>query len=343
MAHRLAPKASLRLGSPVRTCETLRPEMDNMANNAPKIAAKSKRAAGLAQSHGQETSIKKILETALYLVATPIGNLGDFSARGARTLETCDLVLAEDTRVTKRLMSLHGVAGRVIRCDEAATEQGLQAALQVLAVGGAVAFCSDAGTPGVSDPGERLARGVIEAGFRVLAVPGASAALAALTVSGLPSAQFFFAGFAPAKAGARAAFFHKCATIPASLIFYETGPRLGSSLDAMQKVFGNRQACVARELTKLYEETRRGSLEELAQAYAKEGAPRGEIVVVVAGACNDQAPANETEIDDLLKEALTRLSVKDAAAAIALQTGRARKDVYGRALALVAEERGKKP
>jgi 16S rRNA (cytidine1402-2'-O)-methyltransferase len=183
---------------------------------------------------------------------------------------------------------------------------------------------------------------VIEAGFRVLAVPGASAALAALTVSGLPSGQFFFAGFAPAKAGARAAFFHECATIRASLIFYETGPRLGDSLATMHKIFGNRQACVARELTKLYEETRRGSLGELAQAYAKEGAPRGEIVVVVAGPSQDQAPASEAEIDDLLKEALTRLGVKDAAAAIALQTGRARRQVYGRALALVAGERGEK-
>ncbi len=326
----------------MRTCENLRPEMDNMANNAPRIAAKSKRAAVVAQSQEPDSSVKKILEAALYLVATPIGNLGDFTPRGAKTLENCDLVLAEDTRVTKRLMSLHGISGRVIRCDEAATEPGLQAALQILGAGGAVAFCSDAGTPGVSDPGERLARGVIEAGFRVLAVPGASAALAALTVSGLPSGQFFFAGFAPAKAGARAAFFHECAAIPASLIFYETGPRLADSLDAMHRVFGNRQACVARELTKLYEETRRGSLEALSQAYAKEGAPRGEIVVVVAGPSRDRAPTNEAEIDDLLKEALTRLSVKDAAAAIALQTGRARKDVYGRALALVAKGRDKK-
>jgi 16S rRNA (cytidine1402-2'-O)-methyltransferase len=316
--------------------------MDIMADYAPKIAAKSKRATVAAQSLGQASTIKKILEAALYLVATPIGNLGDFSPRAAKTLETCDLVLAEDTRVTKRLMSLHGITGRVIRCDEAATEPGLRSALQVLAAGGAVAFCSDAGTPGVSDPGERLAHGVIEAGFRVLAVPGACAALAALTVSGLPSGQFFFAGFAPAKAGARAAFFHESAGIKASLIFYETGPRLADSLATMLKVFGDRQACVARELTKLYEETRRGSLEELAQVYAKEGAPRGEIVVVVAGSSQDKAPANEAEIDDLLKEALTRLGVKDAAAAIALQTGRARKDVYGRALALVAGERGEK-
>ena len=342
MAHRLAPQPCLRLGSLVRTCETLRQEMDDMANSAPKIAAKFRREANMVQSLKMESPIKNSLEAALYLVATPIGNLGDFTPRGAKTLETCDLVLAEDTRVTKRLMGLHGISGRVLRCDEAATEQGLQAALHILEAGGAVAFCSDAGTPGVSDPGERLARGVIEAGFRVLAVPGASAALAALTVSGLPSGQFFFAGFAPAKAGARAAFFHECATIRASLIFYETGPRLADSLATMQKVFGNRQACVARELTKLYEETRRGSLEELAEVYAKEGAPRGEIVVVVAGPSQDQAPANEAEIDDLLKEALTRLGVKDAAAAIALQTGRARRQVYGRALALVAGERSKK-
>ncbi|GIU66417.1 16S rRNA (cytidine(1402)-2'-O)-methyltransferase [Candidatus Phycosocius spiralis] len=314
-----------------------------MANNAPNHAANFRHEVVTAQSQRQEIAFKKILEPALYLVATPIGNLGDFSPRGAQTLNNCDLVLAEDTRVTKRLMRLHGIKGRVIRCDEAATELGLQAALQVLYAGGAVTFCCDAGTPGVSDPGERLARGVIDAGFQVRAIPGASAALAALTVSGLPSKQFFFAGFAPAKASARAAFFHECATIPASLIFYETGPRLQESLAAMLKIFGNRMACVARELTKLYEETRRGSLEELVNTYAKASSPRGEIVVVVAGASHDQAITHAAEVNDLLKEALTRLSVKDAAAAIAFQTGLSRKDVYGRALALIATTRSAKP
>lgn len=311
-------------------------EMDDMANAAPNDRPKSKREASLVQSHRLETPIKMLLESGLYLVATPIGNLGDFTPRGVKTLTDCDLILAEDTRVTKRLMGLHGISGKVARCDESATETGLEQGLKILDQGGAVAFCSDAGTPGVSDPGERLARGVIEAGHKVLAVPGASAALAALIVSGLPSARFFFAGFAPSKAGARADFFHEFAAIGATLIFYETGPRLRESLAAMAKVFGDRPACVARELTKLYEETRRGTLSTLAAHYAGSDAPRGEIVVVVGGKSHKTDDAQAPDLDGALEDALSRLSVKDAAAAVALMTGIARRDVYSRALALVA-------
>lgn len=335
-AQRLAPSARLRLGIPVGKYEPSAEEMDDMANATPNNRPKSKREGSLVQSHQLETPIKMLLESGLYLVATPIGNLGDFTPRGAKTLSDCDLILAEDTRVTKRLMGLHGIGGKVVRCDESATETGLKHALKILDQGGSVAFCSDAGTPGVSDPGERLARGVIEAGHKVLAVPGASAALAALIVSGLPSAQFFFAGFAPAKAGARADFFHEFAAIPATLIFYETGPRLAESLATMAKIFGDRPACVARELTKLYEETRRGTLSDLAAHYGQTDAPRGEIVVVVGGKSQESQVTEALDLDAALEEALARLSVKDAAAAVALQTGIARRDVYGRALALVA-------
>jgi 16S rRNA (cytidine1402-2'-O)-methyltransferase len=335
-AQRLAPSACLRLGIFVGKFKPSGEEKDDMASATPNKEPKSKREASLVQSHQLETAIKMLLESGLYLVATPIGNLGDFTPRGAKTLTDCDLILAEDTRVTKRLMGLHGISGKVVRCDEAATQAGLAQALRVLEKGGAVAFCSDAGTPGVSDPGERLARGVIEAGYRVLAIPGASAALAALIVSGLPSARFFFAGFAPSKAGARADFFHECAAIPATLIFYETGPRLAESLAAMAKVFGDRPACVARELTKVYEETVRGTLSDLAQRYGASDAPRGEIVVVVGGKNLHTANAQVPDLDGALQEALSRLSVKDAAAAVALTTGIARRDVYSRALALVA-------
>ena len=335
-AQRLAPSARLRLGIFVGKYKPSVEEMDDMANATPNNRPKSKREASLVQSHQLETPIKMLLESGLYLVATPIGNLGDFTPRGAKTLTDCDLILAEDTRVTKRLMGLHGINGKVVRCDESATEAGLKQALKILDQGGSVAFCSDAGTPGVSDPGERLARGVIGAGHKVLAVPGASAALAALIVSGLPSARFFFAGFAPSKAGARADFFHEFAGIPATLIFYETGPRLAESLSAMAKVFGDRPACVARELTKLYEETRRGTLSDLVAHYATSDAPRGEIVVVVGGKSQEARETDAVDVDDALEEALSRLSVKDAAAAVALQTGIARRDVYSRALALVA-------
>jgi 16S rRNA (cytidine1402-2'-O)-methyltransferase len=313
--------------------------MDDMANSIANNGPKSKRHRGVAQSHLLEAPLKLLLESGLYLVATPIGNLGDFSARAIKTLSDCDLILAEDTRVTKRLMGLHGIKGTVVRCDEAATAIGLAAALQVLDAGGSVCFCSDAGTPGVSDPGERLARGVIAAGYRVLAVPGACAAVTALTISGLPSAQFFFAGFSPAKASARIEFLQSLAEIPATLILYETGPRLADSLAAMAKVFGDRPACVARELTKLYEETRRGSLNELATHYASEGYPRGEIVVVVGGRPEREHIVADSDLDSSLRAALSRHSVKDAAATIALELGLPRKDVYRRALALSAKDK----
>ena len=295
---------------------------------------KSKREGSVAQSARPQTPIKMQLESGLYLVATPIGNLGDFSPRGAKTLEEADLILAEDTRVTRKLMTLHGISGRVERCDEAATEHGIQRAVAVLEAGGAVAFCSDAGTPGVSDPGERLARGVIEAGFAVRAVPGASAVLTALTISGLPSGQFMFAGFPPSKAGARTSFLTALADMKCTLVFYESGPRLAASLACMLAVFGDRPACVARELTKMFEETRRDHLSALLQLYQENGGPRGEIVVVIGGAPDVVRAVSDADLDALLTAALTTQRVKDAATDIAAKTGLPRRDVYARAVIL---------
>lgn len=295
---------------------------------------KFKAAGGAAQSAHNIQPIKKQLESGLWLVATPIGNLGDFSPRAQKTLEAADLILAEDTRMTRKLMALHGIKGRVERCDEAATEQGLHKALVVLQRGGAVAFCSDAGTPGVSDPGERLARGVLNAGHNVRAVPGASAAITALTVSGLPSSQFMFAGFSPTKEGARLSFLRDLATIKASLIIYETGPRLAASLSNMLTVFGDRDACIARELTKMYEETKRGTLSELAAHYTLSGPPKGEIVVVIKGANKEVEQVTDAELDAQLRAALVTHRVKDAANLVADQTGLPRRDVYARALTL---------
>ncbi len=288
----------------------------------------------MAQSVRPPTPIKTQLEAGLWLVATPIGNLGDFSARASKTLEGADLILAEDTRVTRKLMNLHGISGRVERCDEASTHQGIARALTVLEAGGAVAFCADAGTPGVSDPGERLARGIIDAGFAVRAVPGASAVLTALTVSGLPSAQFLFAGFAPAKGGARTAFFEGMSSIKTTLVFYESGPRLAASLASMLAVFGDRPACVARELTKMFEETRRDSLSALAGYYDEHGGPRGEIVVVVGGAPEVVIDVSEADLDTLLRAALATQRVKDAATEVARVTKLAPRDVYARAVML---------
>jgi 16S rRNA (cytidine1402-2'-O)-methyltransferase len=274
------------------------------------------------------------LEAGLWLVATPIGNLGDFSPRARKTLESADLILAEDTRMTRKLMGLHGISGKVERCDEATTEQGIARALSLLVQGGAVAFCSDAGTPGVSDPGERLARGIIAEGYPVRAIPGASAAITALTISGLPSGQFMFAGFTPAKEGARMRFLSDLSTIKATLIFYETGPRLLASLENMASVLGDRPACVARELTKMYEETRRGPLSSLIAHYRANGPPKGEIVVIVGGAPDVLVDISEVDLDALLEAALVSHHVKDAANLVATQTGLAKRDVYARALVL---------
>jgi 16S rRNA (cytidine1402-2'-O)-methyltransferase len=308
-----------------------------MAQTPISVLRKSKRADTPAQSTRQAEAIKLQLESALYLVATPIGNLGDFSLRAQKTLQSVDLILAEDTRMTRKLMGLQGISGKVARCDEATTAQGVALALDILEQGGAVAFCSDAGTPGVSDPGERLARGVIEAGHIVRAVPGASAALAALTISGLPSTQFMFAGFTPTKAGARKSFLSDLVAIKATLIFFETGPRLTASLTDMADILGDRPACVARELTKMYEETRRGTLNDLTAHYRDNGAPKGEIVIVVAGAENAPTQVDEPLLDQLLHAALKEHHHKEAANLVAQQTGLPRRDVYARALILRAQ------
>jgi 16S rRNA (cytidine1402-2'-O)-methyltransferase len=290
--------------------------------------------ARLAAKSVDSVEIKRQIEGGLWLVSTPIGNLGDFSARAIETLQKADLILAEDTRMTRKLMGLQGISGRVERCDEASTEAGSRRALSVLQAGGAVAFCADAGTPGISDPGQRLAAIVLEAGFDVRAVPGASAVLTALTISGLPTTPFLFAGFAPAKAGPRATFFTDLADIKATLVFYETSPRLGASLTAMLHAFGDRPACVARELTKMYEETKRGSLDSLARLYSDSLPPKGEIVLVVGGAPPTVVAVDDDALDAMLLSALEHHRVKDAATKIAKATGLAPRDVYARAVLL---------
>jgi 16S rRNA (cytidine1402-2'-O)-methyltransferase len=285
---------------------------------------------------GARPPLKARLEPGLWLVATPIGNLGDFSPRAQATLAGADLILAEDTRMTRKLMGAFGLSGRVERCDEAATAQGLRKALETLEAGGAVAFVSDAGTPGVSDPGERLAAGVIAQGHAVRATPGASALLAGLVVSGLPTRQFLFAGFPPPKQGARRTFLAGLAEQTVTLIFFETGPRLAASLADMAEAFGDRPACVARELTKLHEEARRDCLPALAAHYADAGPPKGEIVVIVGGA-PEAAPLPDAALDALLREAMAAgAGVRDAADQVAARTGRMRRTLYARALALSA-------
>ena len=274
------------------------------------------------------------LDPGLYLVATPIGNLRDITLRALDVLAACDLILAEDTRVTAKLLSAYGLSKKLERCDDHAAPRISPRIMERLAAGERVALVSDAGTPLVSDPGYRIARDAIEAGHKVWPIPGPSAALAALTVAGLPAERFLFAGCPPPKTAGRRTCFEGLAPVRATLIFYEGGSRLAASLADMADVFGDRPAAVCRELTKLYETITRGTLTQLAAdpAFAD---PKGELVVVVGPGA--EALASPQDIDQALAEALGRLSPGAAAAEVAKALGLSRQDLYGRALALKAK------
>lgn len=271
----------------------------------------------------------KPLEPGLYVVSTPIGNLRDITLRALDVLAACDLVLAEDTRVTGKLLSAYGLSKKLERYDEHAAEKARPRVLSALEGGARVALVSDAGTPLVSDPGYRLVREVLAAGARVFPVPGASALLAGLAGAGLPTDRFLFAGFPPPKSVGRRAAFAALAPIRATLIFYEGGSRLAACLADMAAVFGPRPAAVGRELTKLYETFTRGDLESLAAdpAFA---APKGEMVVLVGPGAEAEVSAEDAEA--ALAEALTRLSPADAASEVARALGLNRRELYRRAL-----------
>lgn len=271
-------------------------------------------------------------EAGLYVVSTPIGNLRDISLRALDILAAVDRVYAEDTRVALKLLNAFGLKADVYAYHDHSDETARDTIIDALAKGKAVALVSDAGTPLVSDPGFKLARAVIAAGHKVIPIPGASALLAGLVVSGLPSDRFLFGGFLPAKQGARRAELESVADIEASLIFYESGPRLADSLRDMADMLGARPAAVARELTKLFEETRRGTLVELAAHYAQAGAPKGEIVVIV-GPPLPRAEVSDDELDAFLIANLAH-GVKDAASEAARALNVPRKRAYARALHL---------
>ena len=271
------------------------------------------------------------LEPGLYVVATPIGNLRDLTLRALDVLRRADLVLAEDTRVSAKLMSAYDIKVRVERYDDHADEARTEQVLARLAEGARIALVSDAGTPLVSDPGYRLVKAASERGLPVIPLPGASALLAALSISGLPTDRFLFAGFAPPKRAARLSFFAEFAPIRATLVFYETGPRLQASLTDMASVFGDRPAAVARELTKLHETCVRGPLSALAANPALDE-PKGEIVVVVGP--GEVAAASAADADRALAEALSREGPAAAASEVAKALGLPRRDLYRRALEL---------
>jgi 16S rRNA (cytidine1402-2'-O)-methyltransferase len=286
---------------------------------------------------GQEVTAPAIAP-GLYLVATPIGNLGDIGLRALGTLAAADVIACVDTRVSRRLIEHYGIATPLTPYHEHNAAEARPKILARLAAGEIVALISDAGTPLISDPGYRLARDVSAAGQTVTAIPGASSVLAALSLSGLPTDRFFFDGFLPSKEAARQKRIKELARIPATLVLFETGPRVANALADLASELGPREAAICRELTKLHEEIRRRPLDALAKDYANGAETRGEFVIVVAPPAEEQA--GQQDIDALLRQALARTSVKEAVGEVASATGASRRDVYQRALALKEDTDG---
>jgi 16S rRNA (cytidine1402-2'-O)-methyltransferase len=274
------------------------------------------------------------LPPGLHLVATPIGNLGDITVRALEALAAADLIACEDTRVTRKLMDHFAISNALTPYHDHNASEARPKLLARLAEGAAVALVSDAGTPLISDPGLKLVQATYAAGHRVIALPGASAVLAALAVAGLPTDRFFFEGFLPAKGAQRRSRIEALKRIPATLVLFETGPRIAAALADLAELFGSRAAAVCRELTKLYEEVRRGDLATLARHYADVAPPRGEMVLVIAPPAPEPA-IERTDLEALLREALQRLSLKAAVVEVAAATGAPRREVYQHALSLV--------
>lgn len=275
------------------------------------------------------------IEGGLYVVATPIGNLGDITLRALATLAGADLIACEDTRVTRKLLDRYGITTPLTAYHDHNATQARPVLLRRLADGASIALVSDAGTPLVSDPGYKLVCAAQDAGHTVTALPGASALLTALAVAGLPTDQFLFAGFLPPKQAARRTRIAELAPIPATIVLFETGPRLAATLADLAVGLGARDAAVCRELTKLHEEIRRGDLDTLAQS-AGTSEIRGEIVLVI-GPPPASAQPSADDAEAMLREALARSSLKDAVTEIAEATGVPRRQLYQRALELTKQ------
>lgn len=282
---------------------------------------------------GQAEFPARPLEPALYLVATPIGNLSDITIRALETLAAADVLACEDTRLSRVLLERYGIRRRTTAYHEHNAADAGPRLMAALGEGKSVALISDAGTPLVSDPGYRLVGEALERGLRVVPIPGPSAALAALTVSGLPSDAFLFAGFLPVKAGQKRTRLEQWQAVPATLIFFESPRRVADTLDAMAQVLGaERRAAVCRELTKTFEEARHGTLGELAAHYAAADTPKGEVVICVGPAADEEAaPA---DVDALLIGLAAEMPASKAAAEAARMTGQPKQELYRRLLAL---------
>ena len=273
----------------------------------------------------------------LHIVATPIGNLGDISLRALSTLAAADSILAEDKRVTKVLLAHYGITTQIYAYHEHNAEAMRPIIIDKLQEGRTIALVSDAGTPLVSDPGYKLVEAAIEANIPVTAIPGASAVLAGLVLSGLPSDSFFFGGFLPSKSGERRRRIRDLENIPATMLFFEAPHRTPEALVDLAAVLGDRKAAMARELTKKFETVRRGTLPELAAYFEENGPPKGEVVLIIAPP-GDAGEISDAAIDLALDTALASHSQRDAVQLVSAELGLKKRRVYARAL-----HRGGKP
>ncbi len=290
-------------------------------------------------SLGRSLSKPAALNPGLYIIATPIGNARDITLRALDTLRAADVIVCEDTRVTSKLLAIYEISRPLVAYHEHNADKAGPAIIKRLQSGEIVALVSDAGTPLVSDPGYKLVRKCTEESLYVTHLPGPSSVLTSLVLAGLPTDRFLFAGFVPTKSGKRVSAFEELRAARATLVFLESPKRLAKSLADMARVFGSREAAIGRELTKKFEELRRGALGELANHYAEAGSPKGEITVVVAPPAESEGKVSNEEIDALLIKALSNSSLKDAVAAVVEATGAVKREVYARALELDRTDR----
>ena len=271
----------------------------------------------------------------LYVVATPIGNLEDVTLRALRVLREVDVIAAEDTRRTRILLARHGIERPLISYYDAVERRRAPSIVERLKAGASVALVSDAGTPGVADPGYHLVRGALAAGVAVVPIPGPSAVTALVSVAGLPADRFVFEGFLPTRPGARAARLVALAGEPRALVFFEAARRLAAFLAAAETALGDREATIARELTKQHEELLRGTLGDLAGRIGRVERLRGEVTVVIAGAPAEERQVDDAELDERIRTARAAgQSAAGIAAALARETGRPRREIYRRAMSL---------
>lgn len=288
------------------------------------------------QEEGGIVSRSRNREGELGLVSTPIGNLGDLSPRAGDYLKSADAIACEDSRISIRLLQHLGLKKPLLSYHDHNADEMRPKLIERIKNGETIALISDAGTPLISDPGFKLVREMAALGLKVTALPGPSAPIMALILSGLPTDRFLFLGFLDAKSAARRAELEEIAGLRASLIFFETAPRLTAALGDLREVLGDRPAAVARELTKMFEEVRRGSLQDLYDHYTQAGPPKGEIVIIVGPPVAGSGPSAES-LDDALRTALRVMRVKEAAEAVAAATGLPKRQVYQRALQLKQE------